>query len=354
MKKIIFCLNNLDYGGIETAFVNLSNLLDYEKYDVTLFLEKKEGVFLNNLNPNIKIIDYNLANSKNIFKRKIINRFKLTKFIILNYHKYDFSACFASSRKVGSIVSRYLSSNNCLWIHGNYYETKEEGIKFLNYIKASKFKKIVFVSNQLKNKYLSINNSNQLLYVFNNIINYNRIIELSEKEKIENNKLTFVHIGRHKEDEKNILMLLSVIKRLSLDNLDFVVYLIGDGVDHELYKKKVLELGISSYVIFTGSKSNPYPYLKNSDALLLTSLKEGNPVVFLEAKVLNIPIITTDVSDSKIDILNKYGLVSELNEESFYLTVKKFIEDGFVIKNKFNPEEYNQDILKKLDKVIGD
>ena len=94
--------------------------------------------------------------------------------------------------------------------------------------------------------------------------------------------------------------------------------------------------------------------MKNSDALLLTSLKEGNPVVFLEAKVLNIPIITTDVSDSKIDILNKYGLVSELNEESFYLTVKKFIEDGFVIKNKFNPEEYNQDILKKLDKVIGD
>ena len=58
MKKIVFCLNNLDYGGIETAFLNLANKLDYQKYDVTVILEKKEGVFLKDLDKRVKIIDY--------------------------------------------------------------------------------------------------------------------------------------------------------------------------------------------------------------------------------------------------------------------------------------------------------
>ena len=39
MKKIVFCLNNLDYGGIETASLNLTNKLDYQKYEVTVILE---------------------------------------------------------------------------------------------------------------------------------------------------------------------------------------------------------------------------------------------------------------------------------------------------------------------------
>jgi len=357
MKKIIFCLNNLDYGGIETAFVNLSNSIDYTKYDVSLVLEKKEGVFLNSLNKNVHVIDYNLNTSKNILLRKIINRLKLIKFIVFNLNKYDFAANFASSRKVGSIISRYLSRNNCLFIHGNYYNDKEQGIKFLNYVNALKFKKIVFVSNELKNKYLSIYpDTKQELYVFNNLVNNERIISLSKDKKIkkDSNNITFIHIGRHKEDEKNILMLLDVIKKLSLEFSNFKVYLVGDGLDHELYKRKVLEFKIDDKVIFLGSLSNPYPYLKSSDALLLTSKQEGNPVVFLEAKVLNVPIITTNVSDSKIDIHNKFGLVTDFSIDNFYKNLKKFMEEGFVIKNKFNPSKYNKEILEKLDKVIGD
>ena len=43
-KKIIFGAYNLDIGGIETALVSLLNNLDYSKYEVYLFLVKKEGI----------------------------------------------------------------------------------------------------------------------------------------------------------------------------------------------------------------------------------------------------------------------------------------------------------------------
>ena len=102
---------------------------------------------------------------------------------------------------------------------------------------------------------------------------------------------------------------------------------------------------------FLGVKSNPYPYLKQSDALLMSSDFEGNPVVFIEAKVLNKPIITTDVSDSKKEIDKKYGIVVEKNDKAIYKGMKEFLDNGFV-SQKFDAEKYNEDILEKLDKII--
>ena len=54
-KKILFTAYTLDVGGIETALVNLLNEL-IKKYDITLVLEKKQGVFLKELNNNIYLL----------------------------------------------------------------------------------------------------------------------------------------------------------------------------------------------------------------------------------------------------------------------------------------------------------
>ena len=58
MKKILFSAYSLDVGGIEKALVILLNKLQQKEYDITLVLEKKGGIFLNELNPKIKIITY--------------------------------------------------------------------------------------------------------------------------------------------------------------------------------------------------------------------------------------------------------------------------------------------------------
>ena len=45
MKKILFSAYSLDVGGIETALVTLLKYL-VKDYDITLVLEKKQGIFL--------------------------------------------------------------------------------------------------------------------------------------------------------------------------------------------------------------------------------------------------------------------------------------------------------------------
>ena len=68
-KKILFTAFNLDFGGVEKCLVNLVNRLDKNKYDIKILLQVKEGVFLKDVNNNIKVEGYNLSKIKNKYKK---------------------------------------------------------------------------------------------------------------------------------------------------------------------------------------------------------------------------------------------------------------------------------------------
>ena len=53
MKKLLFAAYSLDVGGIEKALLTLANALVERGYDITLVLEKKQGIFLKELNKKI-------------------------------------------------------------------------------------------------------------------------------------------------------------------------------------------------------------------------------------------------------------------------------------------------------------
>jgi len=345
---------NLEIGGIETALLNILKNFDYEKYDLTLLLEKKEGIFLSEVPENIKIINYNLCDSKNIIYRKIKNRLNLIFHTIKNYKKYDVGICYASHRKVGAKLIPHISKKNILWIHGNYFHDKLTFDKFIKDFNLEKYQNIVFVSRTLKEKFQKYyqNKSSKNLIYMNNVVDYQKMLKLATEEKIIKNKITLLNVGRHTEEEKNLSMLIKVIEKLKNNHYDFELLMVGDGIDHEYYKNMVKELNLEDCIKFLGKKKNPFIYYKIADATVLTSKYEGNPVVFLESKVFNIPIITTDVSDAKSDIDKIYGLVSENNFNSYYNTLKKFLDEGFKIKEKFNPEKYNEEILNEIYKLI--
>ena len=75
-KKLLFTAYSLGLGGIEKALVNLLNRLDYKKYDVTLILEKKEGIFLEQIPKEVKVLEYKISDNKIVILRKIYNRLK--------------------------------------------------------------------------------------------------------------------------------------------------------------------------------------------------------------------------------------------------------------------------------------
>lgn len=359
MKKILFSAHSLDIGGIETALVTLLNELQKKEYDITLVLEKKEGIFLKEINPKIKIIEYRPSQSKNIIKRKMVNLYNRIKFIINNKNKFDFSASFATYSNAGAFVARTASKNSCLWGHANYKTLFKNDIdemkKFFKEKKYDKFKHIVFVSKEGRNTFISVfPEMKEKTIVCNNIINNKKIEELSN-EKIDLKKeeiTTFLNVGRHEERQKKLSKIIEATKKLKEENYKFKILFIGDGPDEEKYKKLVKENKLEKHIIFLGRKKNPYPYFKISDVVILTSDYEGYPVVFLESMLLNKPIITTKVSDYE-EIEGKYGYTTTKETSDIYEKMKLFIENGFKIKEPFNAEKYNKEIIEKLEKLFN-
>ena len=121
MKKILFSAYNLDLGGIEKALLYLANYLDSKGYNINLILEKKEGVFLDNISKNVKVIEYKVNNNKNVLIRKLNNMFNQIKFYLKYKNKFDFSASFATYSIQGSYIARVASKNNAILRHSYYY-----------------------------------------------------------------------------------------------------------------------------------------------------------------------------------------------------------------------------------------
>lgn len=359
MKKLLFSAYSLELGGIEKALVTLINELIKRKYDITLVLEKKQGIFLKELNSEVHIIEYKPDDSSNIIKRKYRNLIKRIKFFIKYKNKFDFSACYATYSIPSSFIARTASKKACLWVHTDYLTLFKGNInnvkEFFFERKYNKFKKIVFVSENAKNNFIKIfPNKENKIEVCNNLVDYKTIRKLAEEEisiKKDEKEILFLNVGRHDEESKKLTRIIEAAKMLDKDNIKFKIIFVGDGPDNNKYRKIVEKERLENRIMFVGAKENPYPYFKLADCVVLSSDYEGYPVVFLESFVLNKPIITTKVSDYE-EVEQKYGYIAEKNSKDIYEKMKLFIEKGYQIKEKFDAEKYNEKIIEKLENLF--
>lgn len=74
--------------------------------------------------------------------------------------------------------------------------------------------------------------------------------------------------------------------------------IVGDGQERVHLESLVRRLAIEDQVRFTGHVTDPDPYLRDADCLLLSSDYEGVPAVVLEAIAAGLQIVATDCSSS--------------------------------------------------------
>ena len=106
-------------------------------------------------------------------------------------------------------------------------------------------------------------------------------------------------------------------------------------------------------VILLGKKVNPYPYLKLSDCFVLSSQYEGYGIVIDEARILGVPVISTDVADAKKIMNEGFGILCDNSEDGIINAMKSFLEKGYKIKYKFDYNRFNDEITEKLNDFVG-
>jgi len=355
-NQLLFAINTLEIGGIEKSIINLLDNINYKKYSVTLVMEQKTGVLLSKVNKNVKIMEVPVSNTSNVFIRKIMNFSRKLWFTIFNYHTYDFSCCYATYSLSGNKLARIASKNSSLYIHSNYkyiYEEKEMK-NFFDTRSIDKFKKLIFVANEAKNDFIEFYPQyKDKSVVFNNFIDYERILSLG-KEKISvkkpKDKNLFVFVGRLEDDSKKLSRAINLVKEIK----DIDLWVIGDGPDRKAYEKLTEKNKIEDRVKFFGSKENPYPYMSLADYIILTSDYEGFPVTYLEAIILERPIITTiNVSDDKINIGKDFATIVSKEEKQMVKEVKQALMKPSKVK-KIDFKILQKDKMEKLEKIFDD
>lgn len=356
MKKIIIFGYTLEVGGAEKVLVDYIKTLN-EKYEIDLVLLQKKGEFLKNLPKNIQVTELR----KNIFSY-ILFRFipfvrkrKINK--IVNKKNYDVAIGFLEGRSATWVADIKKSIRKLAWVHNDVNKfdigISEKEIKD----SYSKLDKIITVSEVAKESFCEkYGFDKEKVEVLYNLIDEKDIIEKS-KEKVPTNEVfTFVNVGKMRPQKRQD-RLVEIAKKLKEENYKFKIQIIGNGPEEEKIKELIKKYNVDDVVELLGLRTNPYPYIKQANCVVVSSDFEGYSVAIKEALLLKKVIISTNVCGvSELFENGKYGIVTKISTEDLLDKMKNVLDgkiDTKTIENNLNNfESGNNEIIEKLIKLI--
>lgn len=323
-KKLLFAMDSLEGGGAEKVLVKILEKLDLNKYDVTLFLMKKEGIYLDELNSNVKLKYFLDTKRSGFFQEKIIYSlkrrffkliFKFPKFInFLIRDNYDECLVFLEGKLTNVFAEFKRAKKKIAWIHIDIFKEDKKEYDF-NIYKES-YDKIVVVSSNIKESMQE--KAKELLektIVLYNPIDRDEILKKGE-EKVGIEQENFIlTVARLDNSQKAIDKLLEAYKLLKDKGLEFKAVILGDGKDRENLQSYIEKNDLQNYVELKGFIKNPYPYIKKSKFFVISSRAEGFSLVAAEAQILGKAIISTNCSGPRELLENgKYGVLVPIKD----------------------------------------
>jgi glycosyltransferase involved in cell wall biosynthesis len=119
----------------------------------------------------------------------------------------------------------------------------------------------------------------------------------------------FLHIG-NEVAEKNHRRLLTIFAEIAKMDASARLVLVGAGTDNPqgISGRAIADLSLRDKVVTLGVRDDVPQLLRASDALLLPSRREGLPGIVLEACVVGIPVVATDLPGVR-EIASRLALV---------------------------------------------
>ena len=125
--------------------------------------------------------------------------------------------------------------------------------------------------------------------------------------------LHVVMVGRLAH-EKGIDRAIRAVGFARAQGVPVMLHLVGAGPMERRLHELVCALTLDDAVVFHGSQSNPYRFMRNADLLLMTSWHEAAPMVIDEARVLSLPVLSVKTTSSD-EMISECGWVCE-NEQA--------------------------------------
>jgi amylovoran biosynthesis glycosyltransferase AmsD len=331
-KSIYIIINDISkIGGLSKVALNLYNEFKKAGYKIKIITgnldENNEKYYYKVKND---IINLNLGSVHKISN----NKFKLIKWYY-NYYK----ALKKLNIKKSTIISIETVINFITVLSLNK-KNKVIGTEHLSFKRrqiTQLIKKILYPDLY---KLIVLTKTDKKLYNdfgLNNVEVIPNFIYPSEKvSNLNNKRILFV---AKLEKIKGVDLLVEIIKQVNNKEWKFVI--VGDGIYREYLKKELKSYNVE----IKGQLLDVEKVYLNSDIFILTSRKEGFPMVLLEAKNYGLPVVSFDIPTGPKEMIKD-------GEDGFLIPFKDI--DLFVEKLNLliNDEELLKNMAEKSKKSV--
>lgn len=383
---LIVFTGSMELGGIERSLLGLLDAIDYEHYNVDLFLYGHHGQLFSLINSKVNILPEvkELAYLRESLKEKLCHgcfysaalRVRDEIFNRLHIRRRNHSwtqvmrKCAPKLDKHYDLaISFFLPFDYILekvdadvkagWIHTDY-SSEKANIKELER-QYERVDKIVAVSEQCKHTFINLfPKFEEKISVIENILSKSYIHQQARREiddyQFDKDSVSpkVLSIGRFC-NAKNFDNIPKICKRILQEGCDIKWYLIGYGSDEDLIRRKVAEAGMENHVIILGKKENPYPYIKMCDIYVQPSRYEGKCVAVREAQILEKPVVITKYATAKSQLEDGVdGIIVPMDNEDCAREISSLLknhEKMSLLSRNCRKRDYTN--IKEVDKVYS-
>lgn len=370
MKKILFVMNTMGRAGAETALLELLRRIDRSEYDISLFVLTGQGELINSLPLGVNLLnrysDTTSVHSREGRKHLFVSGLK----VLLKRFNFVRLLPYFAVNATEMIKKRNLQIEKLLWRAfsdgAERSETKYDlAVSYIegaaayyvaDHVMADKkaafihvdYKKSGYTRNLDKDCYLKFDRifgvSKEVTDVFLNVYP-----ELAGKTEVFHNLIDAEGIRRKADsgigftDDFSGIRLLTVGRLMAQKSFETSIkacyilkkhgenirwYVLGEGDRREKLQALIEKLGLERDFILCGAVDNPYPYMKEADIYVHCSRFEGKSIAVQEAQVLGKPIIVSDCSGNREQVIpDEDGVICEFDPRSIAKSIYELIHD---------------------------
>lgn len=357
MKKVLFVMHSLGFGGAEKSLVNLLNEMPRDKYQIDLLLFHKKDGFVSQVPGWVNMLKtpealerlyapmqsagkYRFRKIAGTICSKLYSRKKKAQKAFRWRHvyvkcvkpleqHYDVAVAYVGAEIMYFIRDCVSADRKLVWIHNDYrtagYSKEDDAPYFVDMDAiVSVSEKCVEVLNEEFPEH-----SSKTYYIEN--ITSSAVVRKMAKayvpEEYENGVYNLLSIGRL-WPQKGFDMAIDAAAILKEKGLNFRWFIIGIGSLEDKLRRQIAENNLQEQFILLGTRKNPYPYIKGCSVFVQPSRYEGKSVALDEAKIMCAPIVATaypTVGDQLTD--RKEGLITQMSPEGIAAGILEVIEN---------------------------
>lgn len=355
-KKILFIAQHLTVGGVQKSLLSLLSIIDYDRYDVTLYVRKNRTALLPEVDKRCEVIvnddktHYYISPKTAILqiagsKRKAEERVrKKRRENEIGRHfegrRFDAAVCYVQGYTADILPDIPADRKILVW-HSSVDEAHELHERLFSEIDS-----IVTVSDRCRDILAKLypDHEKKISCIYNYIDAENvRALanEAVELKASAEGKTVLCTCGRVTR-VKGYDLAVEAASEIKKQGIDFVWYFVGDGDLREEISAQLSEKGLDDEIVITGMLSNPYPYIGYCDIYVQPSYEESYGITIAEAMILSKPVVSTETEGGIEQITDGVnGVLTQISARGLAGGIKRLV----------NSPELMNEIKTKLDSV---